>query len=107
MKAVATIHAGACARITVAEATCDSSDGACLLHIRTDCPAFAKVAEKLEGTKVVPAQEFDWGTSRIHAAMRENCSHTACPVPAGIMKAVQVASGKKPPVDASISLSAE
>jgi hypothetical protein len=104
VKAVATIHAGACGQTTAVEATCEGADGSCLLHIQTDCPAFAKVAEKLEGVKVVPAEEFDWAKSRIHAAMRANCSHTACPVPSGIMKAVQVASGKKPPVDASISL---
>ena len=107
MKAVATIHAGACGHVTVVEATGDPADGTCLLHIQTDCTAFEKVAEKLEGAKVLPAEEFDWAKSRIHAAMRENCSHTACPVPAGIVKAVQVAAGKKQPVDASISLAVE
>ncbi|MFA5257197.1 MAG: hypothetical protein WC360_03520 [Opitutales bacterium] len=50
-----------------------------------------------------PSDEYDWEKSVVHATMRENCTHTACPVPSGIIKAVQVASGLKPPVDASIT----
>jgi hypothetical protein len=107
MIASATIKAGACGFTTIATAELDEKSGAYTLHIETDCPHFAKVAAKLEGLEVVPAEEFAWETSKIHNAMRENCSHTACPVPSGIMRAVQVACGKKPPAEASISVSAK
>lgn len=100
MKASAKIEAGACGFTTKVVAEFDEKSGGCQLDIDTDCPHFAKVAAVLHEVK--PAEEFAWETSQIHKAMHANCSHTACPVPSGIMKAVQVACGKKPPVNASI-----
>jgi len=37
----------------------------------------------------------------------KHCKHTACPVPAGIIKAIEVASGLALPKDASIQVSQE
>jgi len=107
MKGITTVRAGICGKTTVSSAEFDEKTGLCTLHIITDCPHFQKVVDKLDGASVNPAEEFAWDTSKIHAAMRETCSHTACPVPAGIVKAVQVASGKKGAADASISVRAE
>jgi hypothetical protein len=103
MKGSATIHAGACGQITKATADFDEKTGLCKLHIETDCPHFAKVADTLEGVQVKPGEEFAWETSQVHKAMRAHCTHTACPVPAGIVKAIQVATGKKSPAQASIT----
>jgi hypothetical protein len=100
MKAKATIDAGACGYKTNVVADFDEKSGDCALFIKTDCPHFAKVAAVLHHVK--PSDEFVWETSQVHNAMHANCSHTACPVPSGIVKAVQVACGKKPPVNASI-----
>ena len=106
MKASSTINAGACGFNTKAVADFDEKNGICKLQIDTNCPHFAKVAEILNSSELRPAEEFAWDTSKVHKTMRENCSHTACPVPSGILKAVQVACGKKPPVDASIGVKA-
>ena len=103
MKGSAIINAGVCGQITKATADFDEKSGLCKLHIETKCPHFAKVAEKLEGVEVKAADEFSWETSQVHKAMRENCSHTTCPVPAGIVKAIQVAIGRKGPAEASIT----
>ena len=107
MRGFATVKAGACGKTTAVTAEFDERSGLCTLHLETDCPHFQKVAEKLNGITVRPSDEFAWGTSKIHAAMRENCTHTACPVPSGVVKAVQVACGKKEAVDAEISVRAE
>jgi hypothetical protein len=107
MKGITTVKAGVCGKTTVASAEFDEKSGLCTLHIITDCPHFQKVADKLEGRAVKPAEEFAWETSTIHAAMRANCSHTACPVPSGMLKAVQVACGKKPAANADIMVKSE
>ncbi|MBN1403182.1 MAG: hypothetical protein JW942_01780 [Opitutales bacterium] len=95
------IDAGVCGFTTDVSAKFDAETGICDLKVDTKCPAFAKVAAKIHS--VSPAEEACWGKSVIHNTMRENCSHTACPVPAGIVKAVQVACGMKAPVNASIT----
>lgn len=102
MKASAKIDAGACGFKTNVVADYDEKSGDCALFIKTDCPHFAKVAAVLH--KVKPSDEFAWDTSKVHKAMHGNCSHTACPVPVGILKAVQVAVGKKMPVNAVIEV---
>lgn len=102
MKARAKIDAGACGFKTNVVADFDEKNGTCSLFIKTDCPHFAKVAAVLKDVK--PSEEFAWETSQIHKAMHANCSHTACPVPSGIMKAVQVAVGKKQPANATIEV---
>lgn len=107
MRATVITNAGACGFVTKAVVDCEQGAPNCRLSISTNCPHFAKVAAQLDGRELAVADEFDWNKSRIHAAMRENCSHTGCPVPAGLIKAVQVASGKKPPVDAKIELASE
>lgn len=100
MKATSTIMAGACGFTTRAKADFDEKSGNCTLSFDTNCPHFAKVAAVLH--EVHPDEEFNWEKSRIHAAMHANCSHTACPVPSGIVKAVQTACGKKAPATATI-----
>ncbi|HNX04303.1 MAG TPA: hypothetical protein PKI32_02310 [Opitutales bacterium] len=107
MKATTITNAGACGFTTTAVAECQPGSPTCHLSVETNCPHFAGVAAKLNGADLAVADEFDWGKSRVHAAMRENCTHTACPVPGAIIKAIQVASGKKPPVDAKITVRAE
>jgi nitrite reductase/ring-hydroxylating ferredoxin subunit len=95
------INAGACGYISTVQADFDKESGLCAIKVDTKCPAFANVADKVHSVR--PKEEFAWESSQIHNAMRANCSHTACPVPAGMVKAVQVACGMKPPVNASIS----
>jgi len=101
MKTTVTITAGACGFTTKASADFDPATGMCKLEISTPCPHFGKVAAELDA--VAPGEEFDWAKSHIHNKMHALCSHTACPVPAGLVKAVQVACGKKSPVNASIT----
>lgn len=102
MRAKSIIKAGACGQTTNVFADFDEKSGVCKLAIDTTCPHFAKVASLLREVK--PAEEFAWETSQVHKTMQANCSHTACPVPSGILKAVQVACGKKLAANASIEV---
>jgi len=101
MKSKVSINAGACGYVTKVEADFDKETGLCALKIDCTCPHFNKAAEKLHAVR--PSEEYNWEKSVVHATMRDNCSHTACPVPSGIIKAVQVASGMKKGVNASIT----
>jgi hypothetical protein len=62
------------------------------------------LAEEL--TEVNPFEEisFKRGLPRILQVGQEHCSHAACPVPVGIIKVVELASGMAVPGEVSITL---
>jgi len=105
--ATADIFAGACGFHTLVTATMNGagSGGACKLQIESDCKAIQKLAAEL--TDVEPFKEISArrATPKTLETGLKFCTHAACPVPAGIIKAVEVAAGLNLPVDASIKLS--
>lgn len=76
----------------------------CSLSIKTDCPSIEKLSAELK--EVEPMQEIGWqGEGPLTLRKyRETCPHPACPVPAGIIKAVEVEAGLALPKDASITV---
>lgn len=75
------------------------------LEIDTDCPHIQKLAEEL--TEVNPFDEIAFwgeGPKTLRLAVK-HCQHAACPVPVGIIKAIEVASGLALPKDATIVVS--
>jgi hypothetical protein len=105
--AKAEIFAGACGFHTTVEAAMDGAGagGVCSLQIQSDCKAIQKMAAEL--TQVEPFKEISArrATPKSLEMGMKYCSHAACPVPAGIIKAVEVAAGLNLPVDVSIQLS--
>jgi len=101
--AKAVINAGICGFITVVTATADGS--AVNLKIESECKAIQELAKHL--TRVDPLKEIS--TRRMMPLTLEMgakyCAHAACPVPVGIIKAVEVESGLALPAEASIQLS--
>ena len=94
------IDPGICGLITEVVATMDGE--MCALEIKTDCEALQEMAKEL--TQVDPMVEIGFFregplTLRMFAT---HCPHPSCPVPAGILKAVEVAAGLALPKDASI-----
>ena len=93
--------------ITEIRATSDNLTRMVNLEINTRCESIQKLAGVL---KVVnPVEEISFsgdGPKTLRMAAR-HCKHTACPVPSGIVKAVEVASGLALPKDASISVKLE
>ncbi|HEY85021.1 MAG TPA: hypothetical protein G4N96_07940 [Chloroflexi bacterium] len=94
------IFAGACGMNSIVEATMNSSK--CALFVDSECDAIERLVEDLG--EVDPFQEIsfrDEGPKTLRLSS-EHCYHTACPVPVGIIKAVEIVAGLNLPVDASI-----
>ncbi len=102
----AEIFAGACGYATQVKA---SKNGNKNIHldITSQCSAIQKMA--LELGDVDPIQHI---TARrqvppVLQAGLKFCTHAACPVPVGIIKAIEVEAGLNLPVDVSIKISQE
>jgi hypothetical protein len=99
----AEIFAGNCGFNTKVEATMDGK--VCKLIITSECEAIQKMGEAL--TEVNPYQEisFKRAMPKIHEAGHKFCTHAACPVPVGIIKAVEIEAKLALPMDVIIKLS--
>ena len=77
----------------------------CILTIKSDCKEIQGLAEALR--QVDPFREISFrgeGPLTYQMAARQ-CPHPACPVPVGIIKAVEIEAGLALPVDVTITLS--
>ena len=77
----------------------------CLVSVESECDAVQRLGEALQ--ELDPFQEISFRgegprTLKIGA---EHCYHTACPVPVGIIKAIEIEAGLALPADATIKLS--
>ncbi len=100
--AQAEIHAGICGLTTQVEAT--MAGLSCRLSIGSECEAIRRMADQL--TEVDPFREITYRgegplTLEVAAAC---CKHPACPVPVGILKAIEVEAGLALPADVTIKL---
>lgn len=103
--AEAKIMAGICGFNTEVKAELND-DGMVTLEIISNCPHIQKMSAAL--TEVDPYKEIGFrrgNMPKILAAKPEFCPHAACPVPVGIIKAVEIASGLALPADVTIKLS--
>ena len=102
--AKAEICSGVCGFNTTVEARNDGA-GQVQLTIESECKAIRRLAEEL--TQVDPYREFTYrGVGpRTFEVAAEYCSHAACPVPVGIIKAIEIEAGLALPADVSIKLS--
>lgn len=101
--AKAEINAGACGFTTVVLTEMDGDR--CKIVIQSECKAITRLGEVLK--EVNPYQEISFrreGPQTLKMAA-QYCTHTACPVPSGIIKAIEVEAGLNLPVDVSIKLS--
>lgn len=104
--AQAEIFAGVCGFTTRVTAAKNGSRQVAL-NIESDCKSIQRLAAAL--TEVDPFREFTLrgqGPLTLQLAS-QHCSHAACPVPTGIIKAIEVAAGLALPVDVSIKISKE
>ncbi len=102
----AEIFSGICGFTTVVEARANENDSYTVhLIVESECPAVAQLAAEL-GHEVNALQEFTYRAEpRILQLAPENLDHPACPVPAGIIKAIEVAAGLALPKDVTIKIS--
>ena len=99
----AEIHSGICGFNTVVEAKMDGDK--VTLSITSDCGAINRLAQDL--TEVNPFKEIS-ARRNVPQTLEKGmkyCTHAACPVPVGIIKAVEVEAGLALPADVSIKIS--
>jgi hypothetical protein len=102
--AKAEIFSGICGFTTQVQAH-KNGDGKVALSIESDCKAIRKLGANL--TEVDPFREFTFrgeGPLTLQLASKY-CSHAACPVASGIIKAVEVEAGLALPADVTIKVS--
>lgn len=101
--AKAIIKSGVCGFTT--EVNTEKSDrGKILLDIQSDCPAFKELNETLKEVDEMDCIMSKVGEGSIYETCRIFCKHSACPVPMGIIKAVEVAAGLALPRDVTVTL---
>ncbi|MBI5032346.1 MAG: hypothetical protein HZB51_17590 [Chloroflexi bacterium] len=100
--AKAEIFPGNCGHVTTVEAKMDGK--LCNLTIVSDCKAIQRLAEELR--QVNPMNEISFRRSMPEILQKgaQFCTHAACPVPVGIIKAVEVEAKLALPMDAIIKL---
>ncbi len=101
--AKAEVHAGVCGFTTIIETNLDGD--VCKVAIQSECTAIQRLAQAL--TEVNPYQEISYRRKTpltLEMAVKF-CNHTACPVPVGIIKAVEVECDLALPADVTIKVS--
>lgn len=101
--AIAEIQAGACGFTTVVNAT-EIGSHKVELSIESACPHVKKLAESLSVVDAYKELSCRRGTTSIIAAALQHCTHAACPVPSGIVKAMEVAAGLGVACDVTIHI---
>jgi hypothetical protein len=101
--AKAEIDAGVCGFHTTCIAT-KSADGTVHLDIESGCKSVLKLAEQIKD--VEPFKEAFWRRSMptILQNAPQCLAHPACPVPSGIIKAIEVEAGLALPRDVTITV---
>ncbi len=100
--ATARIEAGICGFTTTVRTR---AEGATIkVEIESDCEHIKKLAAAL--TEVDPFREITFrGEGPLTYEMaRQHCAHAACPVPTGILKAIEVEAGLALPKDVTITV---
>src|SRR5512135_183839 len=100
--AKAEVFAGVCGFVTRIEARMEGE--LCNLEIQSDCEAIQRLAGDLQ--QVNPYKEISARRAvpaTLQAGMKF-CTHAACPVPVGIIKAVEVEAGLAIPKDVVIKV---
>lgn len=101
--AKAEINSGICGFTATVETHMEGSQ--CAISIESECKAIQQIAEEL--TEVNPYQEISFrgkGPRTLEVGAK-HCFHPACPVPVGIIKAIEIEAGLALPKDATIKLS--
>ena len=101
--AKAHINAGICGFGTTVE-TAANPGYKVSVGIDSECPAIQKLAENLTEVDAMGEISFRRGLPQTLQKGNEHCTHTACPVPVGILKAIEVAAGLALPKDVSIKV---
>lgn len=101
--ATARIDAGVCGYHTTVKAEADDNY-LVLLQIESQCEAIQRLAEQLTEVNALNEISFQGESPETLQKGAKYCAHAACPVPSGILKAIEVAAGLALPVTATIEV---
>ena len=100
---VAKIHPGICGMIT--EIRAKSEDGQNVnLEISSSCPSIAALNDTLSSVDAYQVCFAKFSESPVYKKAEESFKHAACPVPAGIVKAVEAEAGLALPKDVIMTI---
>jgi hypothetical protein len=97
------VDAGVCGMKTIIKANSEDMRTA-QVEIQSDCPDIQKAAEELKELDGMQEVFGKIGSTKVYEVLRKYCKHAACPVPSGIIKAVEAASGLALPKQAVITM---
>jgi len=100
----ATISAGVCGFVATVEAVAEGSH--CRLVVESDCRSIQRLGSELKSVDPLQEIAFGKGLPLTYQIAVKHCAHAACPVPAGIIKAIEVEAGLALPADVSIRVTA-
>jgi hypothetical protein len=89
MRSRSEITAGICGFTTTVDVTCE--EYTCAIAIRSDCPNVQKLAAELTEADAFNEIGYRGGRPKTFELSERYLPHTACPVPIGIIKAIEVA----------------
>jgi hypothetical protein len=102
MKARSVIESGICGFTTTVEVDC--TDYECSVEIQSDCPNMPRYREELRHVSAFTEMSYRDGRPQAFETAERVLPHTACPVPVGIVKAVEVAAELAYPRDVAIKV---
>lgn len=104
--AKAIVHAGVCGFTTEIDAnSVEEGDPETTVTLQTDCPNYQPLNEQSFQVDAYEVCFGNVGQDEVFDTLRPHCPHGACPVPTGVIKAVEVAAGLALPRDVSIEVS--
>lgn len=75
--------------------------------VESDCPHVQKIGEDIDEVDALQQIGLRNGLPPALQIAYARCAHAACPVPAGIVKAIEVAAGLALPADVSMRINKE
>jgi hypothetical protein len=98
------VKAGICGFVTQIEASAEDDGQMVRLRIDSTCEYVRNLAEQLTEVDAFQEISFRRAGPRTLQLAPQYLKHPACPVPAGIIKAIEVAAGLALPKDAVITV---
>ncbi|AKL95953.1 hypothetical protein CACET_c25080 [Clostridium aceticum] len=75
--------------------------------IESACPHVKKMEEELQGINGANECFMKFTDSKVYESANKHCKHLACPVPTGIIKAIEVECGLALPRDVEMKITKE
>ena len=105
MMGIVNVMSGICGMITEIRASSGETQGKVRLDINSRCEGIQRLAQELKIVNPMEEISFKGQGPRTLRMAAKHCKHTSCPVPSGIIKAIEIASGLALPKNASIQVS--